>query len=88
MSEFNNFKLLNKEELEKYAVDRIEGKFAILENIKTREIKLVELLLLPVVKEKDILVYQDEMYMIDDEERRKRLKMIREKLDKLKKQDK
>ncbi len=76
------------EELEKYAVDRIEGKFAILENIKTREIKLVELLLLPVVKEKDILVYQDEMYMIDDEERRKRLKMIREKLDKLKKQDK
>ena len=78
----------NMEELEKYAVDRIEGKFAILENIKTREIKLVELLLLPVVKEKDILVYQDEMYMIDDEERRKRLKMIREKLDKLKKQDK
>ena len=76
------------EELEKYAVDRIEGKFAILENIKTREIKLVELLLLPIVKEKDILVYQDEMYMIDDEERRKRLKMIREKLDKLKKQDK
>ena len=76
------------EELEKYAVDRIEGKFAILENIKTREIKLVELLLLPVVKEKDILVYQDEMYMIDDEERRKRLKMIREKLDKLKNQDK
>lgn len=76
------------EELEKYAVDRIEGKFAILENIKTREIKLVELLLLPIVKEKDILVYQDEMYMIDDEERRKRLKMIREKLDKLKNQDK
>ena len=70
--------------LEKYAVDRIEGEFAVLENIETKEIKLVELLLLPVVKEKDILVYQDNLYMIDDEERRKRLKEIREKLDKLK----
>lgn len=70
--------------LEKYAVDRIEGKFAILENIDTREIKLVDLLLLPVVKEKDILVYQDNMYMIDDKERRKRLKIIEDKLKKLK----
>ena len=69
---------------EKYAVDRIEGKFAILENIKTREIKLVELLLLPVVKEKDIIIYKDGFYMIDDKERRKRLKIIEEKLKKLK----
>ena len=72
------------EKLEKYAVDRIEGNFAILENIETREIKMVELLLLPVVKEKDILVYKDDLYMIDNEERRKRLEIIREKLDKLK----
>jgi hypothetical protein len=71
--------------LEKYAVDRIEGKFAILENIDTREIKLVELLLLPVVKEKDILIYKDNYYMKDDKERRKRLKLIEEKLKKLKK---
>ena len=70
--------------LEKYAVDRIEGNFAVLENIETKEIKLVELLLLPVVHEKDILVYQDDLYMIDDEERRKRLKIIEEKLKKLK----
>ncbi len=73
-----------EEKLEKYAVDRIEGQFAVLENIETREIKLVELLLLPVVKEKDILVYKDDLYMIDDEERRKRLKIIEEKLAKLK----
>ena len=73
-----------EEELEKYAVDRIEEGFAVLENIKTREIKLVELLLLPVVKEKDILVYKDDLYMIDDEERRKRLAIIQEKLAKLK----
>ena len=72
------------EKLEKYAVDRIEGKFAVLENIDTKELKLVELLLLPVVKEKDILVYKDDLYMIDDEERRKRLDFIKHKLDILK----
>ncbi len=71
--------------LEKYAVDRIEDKFAILENIDTREIKMVELLLLPVVKEKDILVYKDNLYMIDDKERRKRLRIIRKRLEALKK---
>ena len=70
--------------MEKYAVDRIEGKFAVLENIKTREIKLVELLLLPVVKEKDIIIYKDGFYMVDDKERRKRLKIIKDKLKKLK----
>ena len=70
--------------MEKYAVDRIEGKFAVLENIKTREIKLVELLLLPVVKEKDIIIYKDGYYQVDDVERRKRLKMIEAKLKKLK----
>ena len=70
--------------MEKYAVDRIEGDFAVLENIDTREIKLVELLLLPVVHEKDVLVYKDNLYMIDDTERRKRLKLIEEKLKKLK----
>ena len=72
------------EKLEKYAVDRIEGDFALLENIDTKEMKLVELLLLPVVKEKDILVYKDDLYMIDNEERRKRLEIINEKLRKLK----
>ena len=70
--------------LEKYAVDRIEGKFAILENLDSGEIKLVELLLLPVVKEKDILIYQDNLYMIDDKERRKRLRIIKKRLAKLK----
>jgi hypothetical protein len=70
--------------LEKYAVDRIEGDFAVLENLETKEIKLVELLLLPVVKEKDVLVYIDNLYQIDDKERRKRLRIIKEKLDKLK----
>ena len=70
--------------MEKYAVDRIEGNFAVLENIKTREIKLVELLLLPVVKEKDVIIYKDGFYQVDEKERKKRLKMIEEKLKKMK----
>ena len=70
--------------MEKYAVDRVEGEFAVLENLKTKEIKLVELLLLPVVKEKDIIVYKDGFYMVDDKERRKRMKLIEQKLKKLK----
>ena len=74
--------------IEKYAVDHIEGGFAILENIDTKEIKMVDLLLLPVVKEKDILIYQDNLYMQDNEERRKRLDIIRKKINKLKKNSK
>lgn len=70
--------------MEKYVVDRIEGKFALIQNIDTKEMKLVELLLLPVVKEKDVLIYQDDLYMIDNEERRKRLDEIQERLNKLK----
>ena len=70
--------------IEKYAVDRIEDRFAVLENIETREIKLVELLLLPVVKEKDVIIYKDGYYQVDDKERRKRLKIIEQKLKKLK----
>ena len=73
--------------LEKYAVDRIEGEFAVLENLETKEIKLVELLLLPVVKEKDVLVYIDNLYQIDDKERRKRLRIIRKRLEELKKRN-
>ena len=70
--------------MDKYAVDRIEGDFAVLEDLKTKEIKLVELLLLPVVKEKDIVIYKDGYYQVDDKERRKRQKLIEEKLKKLK----
>ena len=45
---------------------------------------MVELLLLPVVKENDILIYDENLYMIDNKERRKRLKLINEKLKKIK----
>lgn len=72
------------EKLEKYSVDKIDEGFALLQNLETKELKLVDIYLLPVVKEKDILVYQDNFYVKDDEERRKRQKLLREKLEKLK----
>ena len=73
------------EEFERYVVNNISGEFAILQNLDNKELKMVELLLLPVVKKNDKLIYKDELYMIDDEERRKRLEEIKAKLDKLKK---
>ena len=69
---------------EKYAVDRIEEGFAVLENIKTKEIKVISLLSLPVVKEKDILEYRDNKYYKDDNEKNKRINEMKEKLNKLK----
>ena len=68
----------------KFAVDRIEGSFAILENIETGEKTPVDLLILPIIKEKDILVLEDNLYRKDDKEREERIKKIREKLDRLK----
>lgn len=70
--------------LEKYKVNKIDGEFALLENMNNHELKLVELLLLPVVKENDTLIYDNNLYMIDDIKRRKRLKIIEEKLNKIK----
>ncbi|MBO5375494.1 MAG: DUF3006 domain-containing protein [Bacilli bacterium] len=71
----------------KFAVDRIEGSFAILENIETGEKTPVDLLILPIVKEKDILVLEDNLYRKDDKEREERIKKIREKLDRLKRKN-
>lgn len=69
---------------EKFAVDRIEGNIAILENLNTKEIKLVDINFLPNIKEKDILVYRDNSFFIDEEEKKKREKMIEEKLERIK----
>ena len=71
----------------KFAVDRIEGSFAILENIETGEKTPVDLLILPIIKEKDILVLEDNLYRKDDKEREERIKKIREKLDRLKRKN-
>ena len=67
-----------------YAVDRIEENKAILENIETKEKKEVSLKFLPKVKEKDILSFEDGSYKIDDNTRKERERLIREKLERLK----
>ena len=72
------------EELEKYTVISTDKNFAVLQSFDKEEIKMVEILLLPVVKKGDVLVYKDDLYMIDNEERRKRLETIKERLNKLK----
>ena len=68
----------------KFAVDRIEGEYAILENIETGEKREELLTFLPIVKEKDILVFEDNLYKKDDAERQRRMEEIREKLERLK----
>lgn len=68
----------------KFAVDRIEGSIAILENLETKEKKSEDLINLPIVKEKDILIFEDNLYRKDDKEREERIKKIREKLERLK----
>ena len=68
----------------KFAVDRIEGEYAILENIETGEKREELLTFLPIVKEKDILIFEDNLYKKDDAKRQSRMEEIREKLEKLK----
>lgn len=68
----------------KFAVDRIEEKYAILENIETGEKREELLTFLPIVKEKDILIFEDNLYKKDDAKRQRRMEEIREKLEKLK----
>ena len=65
----------------KFAVDRIEGEYAILENIETGEKREELLTFLPIVKEKDILIFEDNLYKKDDAERQRRMEEIREKLE-------
>ena len=68
----------------KFAVDRIEGEYAISENIETGEKREELLTFLPIVKEKDILIFEDNLYKKDDAERQRRMEEIREKLERLK----
>ncbi len=71
----------------KFAVDRIEGEYAILENIETGEKREELLTFLPVIKEKDILIFEDNLYKKDDAERQRRMEEIREKLERLKRKN-
>lgn len=71
----------------KYAIDRIENNFAVLENLETKEIVLEKLDTLPKIKEGSILVYKDGKYLLDNIEEKTRIAMIKEKMQKLKNND-
>ena len=69
----------------KYSVDRIEGNIVILQDLDTKEIKEVLKKDIGIrVKDGDILVYKNNKYYKDDNAKAERLKMIQEKLNKVK----
>ena len=69
----------------KYAVDRVEGNIAVLEDLKTGKIKEVSFKSIGFkVKEKDILIYKNNKYIKSDKEKEERLKLIQEKFNKVK----
>lgn len=69
----------------KYAIDRLEGDIAILENIVTKEKKEVPLSLLPAnIYEKAIIREENNNYYQDIQTEKEREAMLREKLNHLK----
>ncbi len=70
----------------KFAVDKIDNGIVLLENIKDNSKVEVSLDKLPLdVKETDILVYKNNKYEKDDNEKEERLRLIEEKMNKLRK---
>ena len=70
----------------KCAVDKIDNGVVLLENIKDNSKVEVSLDKLPLdVKETDILVYKNNKYEKDDNEKEERLRLIEEKMNKLRK---
>ncbi len=64
----------------KYVVDRIEEGKAVLEEVNTKEKKLVDVREIPTIMEGDILYYYDDTYIIDAKEKEKRKSELREEL--------
>ena len=72
----------------KYSVDRIENDIAVLENLETKDIIEVELKELPSnIKEKNILIYENNVYKIDKKIEEERKENILNRFNKLKKKD-
>lgn len=71
----------------KFSVDKIENNIVILENLSDNSIIEVPLILIPTVKEKDIIMYENNTFKFDLEEKEKRELSIKERLEKLKAKD-
>ncbi len=67
----------------KYAVDRIEDNIAVIENLETKEKKEINIKGMK-IKEGDILVFMDGIYVVDIKSREERMRILRAKLDSLK----
>ena len=72
----------------KYAVDKVEGDIVLLENIINGEKIMVkkEDFSFP-VKETDIVIKKDDAYLKDDKEKEDRIKMIKAKMEALRKKE-
>lgn len=70
----------------KYVIDKIENKIALLEDVLHGIKKEVSTDELPFgIKENDVLIYDGNSYVIDEKEKEKRIRMIRQKMEKLRK---
>ena len=70
--------------MEKYIIDRIEDKIIVLENLKTKEILEVPLEYIKSAHEGAVVKKIGEEFIIIEAEEEQRRKMIREKMDRLK----
>lgn len=72
-----------------YSVDKIENDVATIENLLTKELINVKLKDLPNnVKEKDMLIYDGNSYMLDESLKEKRARMLKDKMELLRKKEK
>ena len=72
-----------------YSVDKIENGVATIENLLTKELINVKLKDLPNnVKEKDMLKYDGNSYMLDESLKEKRARMLKDKMELLRKKEK
>lgn len=70
----------------KYAIDRIEEKIVVLENLETGEEVLENIKILPKgVHEGSIVIYENNLYLLDEVTEKERKERLRERLERLKK---
>lgn len=82
------FKLKQKNNIKNgssFVVDRIEGKYAVLQNLETKKIINIELDF--PIHDGDVIVYRSNQFLKDEEEYKKRKNEILEKFNKVKRRD-
>ena len=72
---------LNVDNEQKFTIDRFEGNYAVCENRETREMTNIDISKLPNnIKEGDILIFKEDTYIIDENERKEIEERINEKI--------